>query len=102
MSLCKECSKYGYVSVYKTYSHLSLFFIPVFRWNKKYYVKMDCCDAYAFISSELGNDLEKGNVTYIDVESLSFQYAYQGKKCHNCGYITQVDFDYCPKCGNKI
>ena len=102
MSLCSQCGKYGYVSVYKTYSHLSLFFIPVLRWNKQYYVKMECCDGIALISNDLGKGIEKGEVSYIEISSLHFQYAYQGKRCLNCGYISQSDYEYCPKCGCKL
>lgn len=102
MSLCKECGKYGYVSVYKTYSHLSLFFIPVLRWNAQYYVKMECCDAVALVSNELGKSIEKGTVNNIDLSTLHFQNAYYGKRCHNCGYVAQSDYEYCPKCGCKL
>lgn len=102
MSLCNECGKYGYISVYKTYSHLSLFFIPVFRWNTQYYIKMECCDAFALISKELGKSIEKGEVSQIDISSFNFQYAYYGKRCHSCGFVAQNDYEYCPKCGYKL
>ena len=30
------------------YTSLSLFFIPVFKWGKKYYVKTSCCGSTIF------------------------------------------------------
>ena len=24
------------------------------------------------------------------------------KKCNYCGYVTEENFEYCPKCGNKF
>ena len=38
--ICDRCGSYGRYMVFMTYTVLSLFFIPVFRWGKKYYVRI--------------------------------------------------------------
>ena len=42
MNICKSCGAYSNYTVFMTYMCLSLFFIPVFKWGKKYYVKASC------------------------------------------------------------
>ena len=37
--ICSQCGRYGRYQVYMTYMVLSLFFIPCFKWNKRYYVQ---------------------------------------------------------------
>ena len=37
--ICDICGKYGRFQVFMTYTVLSLFFIPCFKWNKHYYVQ---------------------------------------------------------------
>ena len=27
---------------------------------------------------------------------------YSIKRCRNCGFATDEDFDFCPKCGEKL
>ena len=38
--ICNICGKYGRYQVFMTYTVLSLFFIPCFKWNKHYYVAL--------------------------------------------------------------
>ena len=34
--ICNVCGRYGRYQVFMTYTVLSLFFIPCFKWNKHY------------------------------------------------------------------
>ena len=43
INICKSCVAYSRYTVFMTYMCLSLFFIPTFKWSKKYYVKASCC-----------------------------------------------------------
>lgn len=102
MILCKNCDRYGRLEIYKVYSYLSIFFIPLFQWNKRYFAKMSCCNAVCELSLELGKQIEKGIVTSVDENILHFQKRSRILECGYCGYKTEEDFDYCPKCGNKL
>ena len=37
--ICGRCGRYGRYQVFMTYMCLSFFFIPIFKWGRKYYVK---------------------------------------------------------------
>ena len=102
--------------VYKrqTYMYFSFFFIPLFKWNKRFYVKMSCCDAVYELDPEVGKALLHGQQA--DIKSSDLTLVQEGrrrgyydsgiyktwKKCGNCGYETEEDFEYCPKCGRRL
>ena len=69
---CPCCRRSGRMEVIKTYTYFMLFFIPLFRWNKRYFVNMSCCGAVCEIDKELGRAIEKGEVTYINPDTLNF------------------------------
>ena len=129
--ICDRCGSYGRYMVFMTYTVLSLFFIPVFRWGKKYYVKMSCCGATYELDREVGREIERGVDVEIrpgDLDYLGGQnpYSYSNhwndqddddqpkeisqkdsyitviKRCPNCGFSTEEDYEYCPKCGSHL
>ena len=104
--ICKVCGKYGRYQVFMTYTVLSLFFIPCFKWNKHYYVQTSCCNTLYELDPEIGKALEWGEKTEILPEHLQNvgqqAYEYSMKRCSHCGYETAEDFDFCPKCGNRL
>ena len=103
MVVCCNCGRYGHLNVYLVYSYFSLFFIPLFKWGRHYYVKTSCCDATVQIDTELGRRIERGEVTSLPEDIIPDTYRYQGKKrCSTCGYETEADFQYCPKCGDRL
>ena len=107
MVTCERCGKLGSYQVYMTYTVLSLFFIPVFKWNKRYFVKMSCCAAPFELDPQIGVRIARGeNVEIIpnDLRPLfDLNETYKSKKqCKSCGYTTEEDFEFCPKCGEKF
>lgn len=102
--ICPCCDGYGRLEVIMTYTYFSLFFLPIFKWNKKYYVKSSCCDSLYTIHRELGRTIEKGNKVTInesDLNPISINYNNR-PNCMNCGFPVTDEFDYCPKCGTRL
>lgn len=106
MEVCHGCGKYGKVEVWMVYSYLMFFFIPIFKWGKRYFVKMDCCGVVSELDTQVGKAIEKGAITTLDTDTLSFgstQYRKGGTRCcSHCGYTTEEDFQFCPKCGKEL
>lgn len=139
--VCSRCGRYGRYQVYMTYMCLSLFFIPIFKWNKKYYAKTTCCRTVYELDQEVGRRLEKGENLEIQPRDLTYVsgsdrgsggrgtdgrgtdgwgadgwdagdrgtddcgtggWNSRRKRCANCGYETEEDFEFCPKCGRKF
>lgn len=103
--ICSACGSYGRYNVIMTYTVLTLFFIPVLRWGRQYYVKMSCCGTEYALNPETGKHIERGNDTEIRPEDLTLLSGHAGrseKTCRNCGYATDEDFAFCPKCGQRF
>ena len=108
VSVCGRCGRYGRYQVYMTYMCLSLFFIPILKWNKKYYARTTCCQTVYELAPEVGRRLEKGEAIEIRPQDLTPVSGTEGgwnmgrKRCANCGYETDEDFEFCPKCGRRF
>ena len=97
-----------------TYLYFSFFFIPLFKWNKKFYVKMSCCEAVYELDPEKGKALARGqqaditqaDLTLVQEGNRRSSYADGSykvwKHCVRCGDETEEDFEYCPKCGGRL
>lgn len=100
--VCSNCGSYGRYQAFMNYSYFSLFFIPLFKWNKKYYIRSTCCDSLYSIDKDLGQDIERGERTNISASDLHPININSSKVCNNCKYPIEEDFEYCPKCGEKL
>ena len=74
--ICPCCGRSGQIEIVKTFTYFMLFFIPLFRWNKRYFVTMKCCGASCELDSELGRAIEKGRIDHINEEDLKFSREY--------------------------
>ena len=106
---CKGCNDYIEGKIIKVYSFFHFFFIPLFKWNEKYYVIYNNCNHVYSISKEKGKSIEHDEsyeISYWDLKD--FQGAnYENNnainnKCFRCGRELERDYIYCPYCGEKI
>lgn len=98
-----SCGKYGRAEVYMVYSVFSLFFIPIIKWNKRYFVKYSCCNQVFELDREIGKKIEHGENVEIKDEFLS-NLGYENGliKCPNCGALSNDSYDFCPHCGENL
>lgn len=103
MVVCDECGAYGRYQLYMTYTVLTLFLIPLLRWNRRYYVRMSCCGALYELDGEIGKRIAQGEKLEIRPEQLhSVHPGSHVRRCADCGFTTQEDYDFCPKCGRRL
>ncbi|ERI89735.1 hypothetical protein HMPREF1982_04426 [Clostridiales bacterium oral taxon 876 str. F0540] len=103
--VCPECGSYGRYEVYMEYMYLSLFFIPAFKWNRKYYVVSSCCGSVYLIYNTLAERVAKGDritLTEQDLHLVRRGHSFYLRKCINCGFETQEDYKYCPTCSAPL
>ena len=106
MVICDMCGAYGQFRVFMTYTVLSLFFIPCLKWNKRYYVQSTCCNSIYELNPEVGKQIARGE--NVQIQPMDLRLIQSGnavgyrKNCHNCGYETTEDFEFCPKCGGRF
>ena len=63
MEICPDCGRYCSYNIYVEFMCLSLFFIPVLRWGKRYYAKASCCGKIHKLTKEQVKNGEKITVT---------------------------------------
>lgn len=110
--ICTQCGQYGRYRVFMTFTQLLLFFIPCFRWGKRYFVQMSCCGAVYELDPEIGARISRGEEVQIKESELKLSGGFGGgharmehymeHRCPACGYRTAEDFTYCPKCGGRL
>ena len=104
--ICTQCGKYGRYQVFMTFTQLLLFLIPCFRWGKKYYVQMSCCGTVYELNPDIGERIARGEK--VEIGHADLRLAGGGtstrmvRRCASCGYQTEEDFDFCPKCGKPL
>jgi len=103
--ICSNCGKYGHYEIIVRYEYLNLFFIPILKWNKKYYAVSSCCGSIYSIDEEIGKRVERGENIFLKEQHLHL--VQNGtvnfvKRCPNCGFETQENFQYCPKCASPL
>ena len=98
--ICDNCGRYGHLEVYLIYSCLSLFFIPIFKWGRSYYVRTSCCDKSVPIDVNLGRQIEHGQLHILpeDIILATFGKKNNRKRCASCGFETEEDYQFCPHC----
>lgn len=102
-AICPSCGAYTRYEVFKTYSYFHIFFIPIFRWNKKYYVKSACCGTLYQLDPTIGSEFESGHNPDIRSEHLRIVHAYAAyNACSNCGQPVDSNFSFCPRCGKRL
>lgn len=105
---CKNCDYSSDLTLFKQYTFFHFFFIPMFKWNIRYYLICNRCNTMYEISREKGIRVEQGDdaaITYWDLKSIDplyyGDYVHNSCKCQNCGGEVESHFEYCPHCGKK-
>ena len=56
-----------------TYMYFSFFFIPIFKWNRRFFVEMSCCGAVYELDLEVGKRLLRGEEVEITESDLTLR-----------------------------
>ncbi len=85
------------------YRQFTFFFLPLFRFGKRYFVSCPNCGAVYEIDREEGKRIERDPAAVINPDRI-FRVAGQhsGRFCPNCGKQVNPDCRFCPYCGTKL
>lgn len=106
--MCGCCIKYGRYEAFMECNVFSLFFIPLFKFGKKFYARTTCCNSlYLIKDKEKGLMLERGqghNVFLKDEDLVLIQrgISCNTESCPGCGCEISVEYKYCPNCGKPL
>lgn len=118
---CKFCGSQTRCRVVMTYYCFTFFFIPLFKWGKRYMVQMLCCGAVYELSPEKGKAIARGEQTEIGSEDLKLvkegeqrirasmertdgagEEIPPTRRCPVCKYEAPGEYRYCPNCGQRL
>lgn len=101
--VCPVCGAYGRYDVIKAYNFFHIFFIPLFQWNKQYFIQTRCCNKLCNLDTNIGLKIENGEAAEIKSEHIHCNKHYtNGNFCPHCSSQVDPSFKYCPHCGNRI
>jgi hypothetical protein len=69
--VCSRCGQFGRLEVFMTYQYFSLFFIPIFRWGLRFFVKSTCCGTVYQLETSMGKRILKGEPITLTEEDLT-------------------------------
>lgn len=105
LCVCKRCGQYGRYEIIMTYTVFTFFFIPLFKWGRRYFVRETSCGARCEIDPQLGRGIERGEVTQLREDDLPFAPARAQdapRRCEHCGFETDQRYEFCPMCGQRL
>jgi hypothetical protein len=100
--VCPGCRALSRLEIIKTYDYFHIFFIPVHRWNIRYFAKDPCCGRIFELDPAIGRQYEQGLTPDITEAHLSpVGHPASSAICSQCGSRLESNFSYCPFCGQK-
>jgi len=101
--VCPACGAYGRYDIIKTYNYFHVFFLPLFKWNNRYFIHTYCCNKICHLDYEIGSKIENGEQIDIKAEHVHCNSFYNNYKfCPHCSVQVDPTFQYCPYCGSRI
>ena len=101
--ICPSCGAYTRLQIIVTYEVLNLFFIPVFKWNRRYFATASCCGSVFEVDPGEGRAFERGQIDRIDPRH--FHKTASGARfprCPYCGAEVPPGARYCHMCGRPL
>ncbi len=97
--ICPECGSLTRAELIERSTCFYFFFIPLFSWNKRYFVKFRCCNSMYSVDADYGGDLKNG--AELDTNRL-VSMGRRNNQCPNCGIYVNPAYNYCPNCGHRL
>ncbi len=85
-----------------TFQQFTLFFIPLFRFGKRYFVSCPNCGTVYEIRKDEGKRLERDYAAEINPDALFIVQGANKKICPGCKCSVAPNCRYCPNCGASL
>lgn len=93
------CGRYSRLELMEEYMYFHFFFIPLFKWGRKYFVEARCCSRVFGVPKDYVEDLLIGDA--VDIKRL-MEVDVPYKVCSNCNNYVDSHYKYCPHCGKEF
>lgn len=94
------CGSLSRAELIEQYTYFHFFFLPLFKWNRRYYIQFRCCNRLFKVPKDYVSELKDSSD--IDIGRLEEIDLYSRHTCPSCGAYVDPSFSYCPYCGKDI
>lgn len=98
--ICPRCGRLTRAELIEIYTYFHFFFIPLFQWNRRYYLSLRCCKTLYEVPYDYAIELKQSPT--IDFSRLRELTSFSSNICPRCGSIINPNFNYCPFCGERL
>ena len=120
MIRCPHCGKWERCQIQMTFTCLDFFFIPLIKWDKRYLLKMRCCNSVFELDGEIGKQIARKMEPEIEARHLTLlkagttlrqepeappshkAYGEDTRVCPYCGEPLAQPAEACPQCGKAL
>lgn len=96
---CSDCGRES-MELIQTERIFHFFFLPVFHWNRRFFLACRACGSWAEISQERAERLMAGD--HVGPWDMPQTVSREERRCLACGHLGQEGDRYCAKCGAKL
>jgi len=90
------------VTVTCTFQQFTLFFIPLFRFGKRYFITCPNCGAVYELRKDEGERVAANWSAEINPDCIFIVQNSYKKTCPACKCSVNSDCRYCPNCGQRL
>ncbi|BES65756.1 zinc ribbon domain-containing protein [Gottschalkiaceae bacterium SANA] len=96
---CSGCGRES-LALIQTERIFHFFFLPVFHWNRQYFLACENCEEWIEISSDRAERLLAGDS--VGPWDMPGRTNVNDRFCSDCGYRAGHGDVFCAKCGAKL
>jgi tRNA(Ile2) C34 agmatinyltransferase TiaS len=93
------CGRYSRLKLLEEYTYFHFFFIPIFKWGRKYSVEARCCGRVFEVPGDYINELIQSDS--LDINRLR-EIRTPYRICPDCNQYVDSSYKYCPYCGKQM
>ncbi len=100
--VCPLCGRWTRFRLVFFYSYFHFFFIPLFKFRKRYVLLPDCGCPHFEADKEYFEELKSPDVMNLDFSRLTRTDTRSLCRCPACGRNVEAGFSFCPYCGARL
>jgi len=97
-----SCCGSSMAAVICTFQQFTLFFIPIFRFGKRYFVTCPSCGSVYEMAKPEGQRVERDTSAEISPDQIYIVQGANRKTCPGCHCAIDPNSRYCPNCGTRL
>lgn len=101
-TVCPICQNRTMLDVHRKYDYFHLFYLPIVKYNSKYFAFCSSCGSVYEMSAEHGKAVKKGALTALEPGNLQLLKSNYRPHCSSCGAQQSDNGLYCSQCGEKL